>query len=169
MGHKFHQHQAHGANVTKETPLVKNGTQKSPAPGSRNVPLVQIMQNYVFLKNRTANQIVGKPNRIVPKNVTRNPSGAITHLFDPSSQGPERNICRGQLRSAPGPKTPRACQASPRFPFWRFSSVSLNFIFDLLCPMAPPGRVPHQAFSLFCSIFVQHVFFQIRLVFHILF
>ena len=58
----------------------------------------KLMQNHIFSKIVIENQIVGKPNRIIPKNFARNPTGSKHHLLYPPSKGPERNICRRQLR-----------------------------------------------------------------------
>ena len=48
----------------------------------------KILCKIMFLKIVTENQVVGQPNRDIPKNVARIPTGSINHLLHPILQRP---------------------------------------------------------------------------------
>ena len=86
-----------------------------------------------------------------PQNKRREPSPKKELSFrqPPLLLGPKRNLAAGCLDPLWARRRPGRFSIRGAFPFCRCSSVSVYSIFDLLCPLAPPGRVPQRAISLF--------------------
>ena len=76
---------------------------------------------------------------------------------NPPFKGPERNICRRQLRSAPGPKAPEACLGTKAFFFFSiyFFSVGYLQVILLICRF-PPGNCKGSAPSRFLTFSVSN-------------